>query len=70
MPARAMNDFAPCDARGCDNPADLAYIGEGGDLYLCDFHGGAGEVEGWTRIPESTTDRPSAAPGADPPPGP
>lgn len=39
-----------CDAAGCERLADLAYIGEGGDLYLCDFHGGAGEVDGWKRI--------------------
>lgn len=51
---RAMAEFERnyprCDALGCNRLADLAYIGEGGDLYLCDFHGGAGDVEGWVRI--------------------
>lgn len=39
-----------CEARGCCRRADWAYIGEGGDMFLCDFHGGTDEVEGWTRI--------------------
>jgi hypothetical protein len=39
-----------CDAQGCQSVADWAYIGESGDLYLCEFHGGAGEAPGWTRI--------------------
>lgn len=42
--------FGTCDATGCDQLADIAYIGEGGDLYLCDFHAGIGEVGGWKRI--------------------
>ena len=54
---RAGNDVTwqrpNCDARGCERLADLAFIGEGGDLYLCDFHGGAGEVEGWRRITDA-----------------
>lgn len=41
-----------CDANGCENLADWAYIGEGGDLYLCRFHGGEEPVEGWTWIGE------------------
>lgn len=43
-----------CDANDCDRLADWAYIGEGGDLYLCSFHGGSEPVEGWTRIGEGT----------------
>jgi hypothetical protein len=30
-----------CDARGCDQQAEWAYIGEAGDLYVCRFHKGA-----------------------------
>jgi hypothetical protein len=41
-----------CDAIDCETPAEWAYIGEGGDLYLCAFHGGTEQVEGWTWIGE------------------
>lgn len=44
------DDGYRCEAIGCDNPADWAYIGEGGDMFLCEFHGGKGEVDGWVRI--------------------
>ena len=43
-------DRPACEANGCSRSADLAFIGEGGDLYLCVFHGGAGDIEGWTWI--------------------
>jgi hypothetical protein len=49
-----------CDAIGCERPADWAYIGEGGDLYLCEFHGGNEDIAGWHRIgpqPPSLPDR-------------
>lgn len=46
-----------CDAIGCNRPADWAYIGQGDDLYLCEFHGGAEPVDGWARIPERPTPR-------------
>jgi hypothetical protein len=39
-----------CDARGCDRPADWAYIGEAGDLYVCRFHKGAACSPHWTEI--------------------
>jgi len=40
-----------CDASGCGRLADWAYIGESGDLYLCDVHGGpVDDVPGWVRI--------------------
>jgi len=45
-----------CDALGCDRPADWAYIGESGDMFLCEFHGGAGDVDGWTRIKREIDD--------------
>lgn len=41
-----------CDAIGCESLADWAYISEGGDLYLCSFHGGTEPVEGWVWIGE------------------
>lgn len=41
-----------CEAKGCDRCADWAYIGEGGDLYLCVLHAGKEPVEGWTWIGE------------------
>lgn len=49
-PPEATMDEFQCDAIGCDRVADWAYIGEGGDLYLCEFHGGTDVVSGWTRI--------------------
>ena len=39
-----------CEAIGCERPADWAFIGEGGDMFLCEFHGGSEDVPGWTRI--------------------
>jgi hypothetical protein len=44
--------FDVCDAVGCTALADWAYIGEGGDLYLCSLHGGKEPVEGWQWIGE------------------
>lgn len=45
-------DLPKCNAKECDRPADWAYIGESGDLYLCSFHGGTEPVEGWVWIGE------------------
>jgi hypothetical protein len=45
-------DLPRCEARHCDNLADWAYIGEGGDLYLCRVHGGTEPVDGWAWIGE------------------
>lgn len=39
-----------CEANDCTNPADWAFIGDGGDLYLCVRHGGLEPVPGWTWI--------------------
>lgn len=46
-----------CDALGCEEPADWAFIGEGGDLFICAFHGGDEPVEGWQRIDRCGTAR-------------
>lgn len=49
----AIYDDPKCDITDCDRLADWAYIGESGDLYLCEFHGGSGDAEQWTRIEHS-----------------
>ena len=56
MPEPSIDPLLICDALNCERPADWAYIGEGGDMYLCEFHGGPGDVEGWTRIVRNKAD--------------
>lgn len=41
----------PCDVTECGRLADWAYIGEGGDLYLCLLHASE-ETAGWQWIGE------------------
>lgn len=48
-----MSELQRCEATGCERLADWAYIGEGGDLYLCEFHAGTGDAPGWARIERS-----------------
>jgi hypothetical protein len=39
-----------CEARGCERLADWAFIGEGNQIFICEYHGGTEPVDGWTRI--------------------
>jgi hypothetical protein len=39
-----------CEALGCERPADWAYIGECGDMFLCEIHGGTEPDIRWVRI--------------------
>jgi len=43
----------PCDVTVCPNDAEWAFIGEGGDLYLCDDHFdfNVGDSSHWRPIP-------------------
>lgn len=56
MTDKAASPVFMCEANGCDRLADWAYIGEGGDLFICDFHGGVALIDGWTRIDHSGRD--------------
>lgn len=41
-----------CEATGCVRLADWAYVGAGGDMYVCSLCGGTEAVDGWQWIGE------------------
>lgn len=45
-----------CEAIDCERPADWAHADQFGAMYLCEFHGGAINVEGWARITRENRD--------------
>ena len=42
----------PCDITVCPNDATWAFIGEGGDLYLCADHFNLTKAHGWSAVPD------------------
>lgn len=55
-PAMANEPLFDCEAIGCERPADWAHVDQFGAMYLCEFHGGAINIEGWTRITRENRD--------------